>query len=101
MESVQVVVGIVVRTILACLAEAGHPRAIWIKRNEITRFTGTFPAFLIEEIQRELAMQSVIFAEVPGVGFLLLDPAKFNDVPALCLTPSIQQRRGIVPTPSE
>ena len=99
MESVEVVVGNVVRTILACLAEVGHPRAAWIKQSEITHFTGIFPAFLVEEIQRELAMQSLIFAEAPGAGFLLLDPAKFNDMPTLWLRPSIHQRRGIVPTP--
>jgi|GEM_PF-6943231 len=99
MESVEVVLGIVVRAIVANHEEAGRPRAVWIKQSEITQFTGSFPAFLVEGIRRELAMQSLVFAEVPGAGFLLLDPAKFTDVPTLWLKPSIHQRRGIVPTP--
>jgi hypothetical protein len=99
MESVEAVVAVVTSTILACHEEAGRPRAGWVKLSEVTHLAGIFPAFLVEEIRKELAMAPLVLAEVPGVGFLLLDPAKFTDAPTLWLKPSIHQRRGIVPAP--
>lgn len=92
---------VIARTIVERLQEAGRPPAAWIKRTEVTHITGVLPSFLVEEIGKELAMASLIFAEVPGVGFLLIDPRKFTDIktPTLYLKPPIHQRRGIVPTP--
>ena len=100
MESVDVVVGIVVRAILANHETAGRPRAAWIKQSEIAHFTGNFPAFLVEKICEALAMHALVFAEVPGADFLLIDPAKFpeTDTPNLELRPSIHRR---VPVPQE
>ncbi|WP_144161532.1 hypothetical protein [Paraburkholderia sp. BCC1885] len=84
---------VVARTIVERLQEAGHPRAVWIKRTEVTHITGVLPSFLVEEIGKELAMASLIFAEVPGVGFLLIDPTKFTEMPTLCMASAEQQRR--------
>ena len=101
MESVETVVGVISRTILACHEEAGRPRAVWIKPSEIAHMTGgPLPGFLVEKIREALAMQSLVFAEVAGVGFLLIDPAKFpaKETPHLTLTPSIHRR---VPVPQE
>lgn len=92
---------VVARTIVERLQEAGRPPVAWIKRTDVAHISGVLPSFLVEEIYKELAMASLIFAEVPGMGFLLIDPTKFVEMqtPTLCLTPSIHQRRGIVPTP--
>lgn len=87
------VVEVVARTIVERQIEAGRPRAAWIKRTDITQITGVLPSFLVEEIGKEMAMASLIFAEVPGVGFLLIDPTKFTEMPTLCLASAEQQRR--------
>ena len=94
------VVAAVTQRILVCREEAGHPQACWISEREIVHMTGVKLSFLIGRIRDELAMASLIFAEVPGSGFLLLDPAKFpaTVTPNLTLTPSIHRR---VPVPQE
>jgi hypothetical protein len=99
MESVDVVVEIVVRAILVNHEAAGRPRAAWVSSLDVTHITGVLPSFLVEKICEALALQLLVFAEVPGTGFLLIDPAKFpaTDTPHLVLRPSIHRR---VPGPA-
>lgn len=101
MKSIEVVAAVTQR-VLVCREEAGFPRACWISQSEIVHITGIQPSFLIERIREELAMQSLVFAEVPGTGFLLIDPAKFpaTDTSHLVLKPSIHHRVPLPPDAS-
>jgi hypothetical protein len=74
------------------MRESGFQHAVRIERSEITRITGVFPAILIEEIRKELAMASLVFAEAPAGGFIVASPAVFAEAPILTLT---QPRKAV------
>jgi len=67
------------------MKESGLQHAVRIERNEITRISGNLPAVLIEEIRKELAMVSLVFAELPTGGFVVASPALFEQAPGLSL----------------
>ena len=69
------------------MRESGFQHAVRIERSEIARITGVLPAVLIEEIRKELAMASLVFAEMPTGGFVVASPALFAEAPILTLTP--------------
>jgi hypothetical protein len=77
----------VARIVMDRMRESGFQRAVRIERSEITRITGVLPAILVEEIRKELAMASLVFAEVPTGGFVVASPASFDEAPILTLIP--------------
>jgi hypothetical protein len=74
------------------MRESGFQHAVRIERSEIARITGVLPAILIEEIRKELAMASLIFAEMSTGGFVVASPALFAEAPVLTL---IQLRQAV------
>lgn len=82
----------VARIVMDRMRESGFQHAVRIERSEITRITGVLPAILIEEIRKELAMASLVFAEVPTGGFVVASPASFAEAPNLTL---IQPRKAV------
>ena len=82
----------VARIVMDRMRESGFPHAVRIERSEITRITGVLPAILIEEIRKELAMASLVFAEVPTGGFVVASPASFDEAPNLTL---MQPRKAV------
>jgi len=82
----------VARIVMDRMRESGFQHAVRIERSEITRITGVLPAILIEEIRKELAMASLVFAEIPTESFVVAGPALFAEAPVLTL---IQPRRQV------
>ena len=82
----------VAQTIVERLKEGGLPQAVRVERSEIMRITGFLPSILVEEIRKELAMESLLFAEVPTDGFVVVNPTGLTEVPTLTL---IRRRRPV------
>lgn len=78
----------VAQIVMDRMKESGFQHAVRIERSEIARITGVLPAILIEEIRKELAMASLLFAEVPTGGFVIASPALFAESPILTLIPA-------------
>ncbi|APA86524.1 hypothetical protein BJG93_14815 [Paraburkholderia sprentiae WSM5005] len=76
-------------TIVKSVDSVGRPAAVWIERNEIVSVAGLLSA---QDIAGVLQRARLIFAEVPGGHFLIINPAKLDRVPTLHLTPTTSRR---------
>lgn len=82
----------VAQIVMDRMKESGFQHAVRIERSEIAHITGVLPAILIEEIRKELAMASLVFAEMPTGGFVVASPALFAEAPILAL---IRPRKAV------
>lgn len=76
----------VAQIITARMQESGSLDAVRIETAEITRITGCLPAILVEEIRKELAVESLALVELPWGGFAVANPKMFSEVPVLNLS---------------
>lgn len=73
----------VARVIIKHMKAAGRPPAVWINRDEIVSLS---VGFSTQQLSDCLIQALLIFTEVPGGNFLLIDETKFGKLPALRLS---------------
>ena len=76
----------VAQIITGRMKESGSLDAVRIETAEITRITGCLPAVLVEEIRKELAVESLVLVEMPTSGFAVADPRVFSEAPVMNLS---------------